>query len=43
MASPRFRDHIPLTPGADGVILSPMTIGGYLPGVITAVAEALHR
>ncbi|MCV7067509.1 LLM class F420-dependent oxidoreductase [Mycolicibacterium houstonense] len=27
--------------GVDGVILSPVTIGGYVPGGITAVAEAL--
>ncbi|GAA2566468.1 LLM class F420-dependent oxidoreductase [Mycolicibacterium diernhoferi] len=27
--------------GVDGVILSPVTIGGYVPGGVTAVAEAL--
>jgi F420-dependent oxidoreductase-like protein len=28
--------------GVDGVILSPVTLGGYVPGGITAVAEALR-
>ena len=27
--------------GVDGVILSPVTMGGYVPGGITAVAEVL--
>ena len=27
--------------GVDGVILSPVTMGGYVPGGVTAVAEAL--